>query len=128
MMRLFGQAGLGELFGLHQTSGSGFPNVDNDDDDLEYGYGGPGTRRKQRSKSTKARFPLVPSENGKILMNTGTFGENEYYKDVLRKRKSRLGIRLMNRELGIGKFSSTKANRLISQVQMIFFPFQGSFS
>lgn len=120
-MQLLGHAGLRIPFIAHSASRSGASNVD--DEDLEDGYGGLGTRRKRRSKGLKEKekFPTIPDDDGRVLMNTGTFGENEYYKDILRKRKPLLATRLMRRELGIDRYSSTRTNRLISQVRILNF-------
>lgn len=114
-MQLLGQAGLQRFFTQGRTSRSGTLNADDVDDDLEDGYGGPGTRRKRQPKT---KFPAASNNEGKTLMGTGEFGENECYNDVLRKRKRSLVVRLMNRELGINRYSSAKFNRLISQVRI----------
>ena len=118
-MQLLSHAGLRIPLDAHIASRSGAPNVD--DEDLEDGYGGLGTRRKRRLKGVKEKFPTIPDDDGRILMNTGTFGENEYYKDILRKRKPLLATRLMRRELGIDRYSSTRTNKLISQVRILGF-------
>ncbi|KAI4165162.1 MAG: hypothetical protein LQ342_001030 [Letrouitia transgressa] len=64
-------------------------------------YGGSRSRRGQRTTGSEKQFPQIPSEHGRALMNSGTYGSNEYYQDALRKRNVRLGRRLMHRELGL---------------------------
>lgn len=112
IMRLFGHAGLRDLFTNHRGLASGNP-PDDDDDEVEDGYAG--TRRRRRAKGSRGRYPPVPSEEGKRLMTTGTFGETGSYEDKLRNRKERLATRLMYRELGIHADSSNRTTRLASQ-------------
>jgi NADH/NAD ratio-sensing transcriptional regulator Rex len=50
------------------------------------------------------------------LMDSGLFGSNEYYQDILRQRKQRLGRKLMSRELGVDQSQLRRDNQLISQV------------
>ena len=90
---------------------------ENDDDGIDAGYDGSGVRRKRRSKRAKVKFPAVPSEEGRSLMESGTFGSNEYYKDMLKKKKPGVARRLMDRELGINPGQTRRTNRLISQVR-----------
>ena len=91
---------------------------DDDDDDDDDGLEGLLRRRRRRPRGSKANFPPVPSEEGKKLMTSGTFGSNEYYKDIFRKRKPHLARRLMSRELGQDAVQSKRGNRLISQVRL----------
>ena len=49
-------------------------------------------------------------------MDSGTFGSNEIYQDVLKKQKPKLARRLMSRELGRDGTQSKRENRLMSQV------------
>lgn len=119
MMRLLGNAGLRRLFANHRGSESGALNAD-DDDEIEDGYGGLGPRRRRRPKGATKQFPPIPSEEGRQLMNSGTFGETEYYGDILRKCGSRMAQRLMIRELGTSIGSPVRSNGLISQVRSCF--------
>lgn len=119
MMQLLGNAGLRRLFTNHGASDFGALNAD-DDGEIEDGYGGPSTGRKRRSKGAKQRFPPIPNEEGRKLMDSGTFGRNEHYEDILRKRKNRLSRRLMSRELGTNVDNPLRSNRLISQVRRFF--------
>ena len=63
-------------------------------------------------------FPKVPSDVGRVLMSSGNFGSNEYYQNILRKRKRKLALRLMARELGLDAVQDMTANRLVSQVHI----------
>lgn len=119
MMQLLGNAGLQRLFTSHRASGSRALNAD-DDGEIEDGYGGPSIGRNRRAKEGKLKFPPVPSEEGKKLMESGNFGRNEYYEDILRKRKNRLSRRLMSRELGTNADHPLRSNRLMSQVRRYF--------
>ena len=85
-----------------------------DDDDLEGGYGG--VRRRRRPRGTKPNYPPIPSEAGSKLMQSGTFGSNEYYQDMLKKRNKKVPRRLLARELGLESAHFKRPNGLISQV------------
>lgn len=112
IMSLFGSSGLRDLFTTHRGNASGNPPLD-DDDEEEDVYSG---RRRRRTKGRSGRFPPVPSAEGQELMASGTFGDNEYYEDKLRKRRVRLARRLMYRELGCQPVTPSRTNKLISQV------------
>lgn len=116
ILRLFGNGGLRDLFTTHIGHASGNPPIE-EEDEADDGYGGLGNRRARRSNKDSARYPPIPSEKGRELMGSGTFGENEYYEDKLRKRKDRLASRLMYRELGIHADSPKRVNKLVSQVR-----------
>ncbi|KAL8972209.1 MAG: hypothetical protein Q9183_000667 [Haloplaca sp. 2 TL-2023] len=109
IMRLFGHAGLRDLFTTHRGSGI----LVGEDDEVDDGYGG--TRRRRRTRDRRGQYPPVPSEEGKKLMATGTFGQNGHYEDKLRKRKERLATRLMYRELGTQADTPRRTDRLMSQ-------------
>jgi len=51
-------------------------------------------------------------------MNSGTFGSNEYYQDILRKKKRKLGRRVISRELAVATVQDNRVNRLLLQVSM----------
>ncbi|KIX06224.1 uncharacterized protein Z518_04199 [Rhinocladiella mackenziei CBS 650.93] len=91
---------------------------DDDDDDYEgpaYGIFG-GRRRRRRPKPAGDRFPKVPSENGKALMNSGNYGNRDEFVDIQRKRRRTVSERLMWRRLGLDARSSMRRqNRLIAQ-------------
>ncbi|KAL8889938.1 MAG: hypothetical protein Q9215_002863 [Flavoplaca cf. flavocitrina] len=113
ILRLFGQHGLQDLFRTHQTHASGNPPLDDNEDDD--GYMARGTRRRRRGQHHASRYPPIPSEAGKRLMASGTFGESGFYEDKLRKRKDRLARRLIYRELAVNQDTPARANKLISQ-------------
>jgi WD repeat-containing protein 23 len=115
-MQLLGQAGLRRIFANHTVAGSEDPNVDDDDDILGGGFGGSSGRRWRRTKGDPNRFPKVPSDEGRKLMDNGSFGSSEPWRDVLKKRKSKLARQLMYRELDVDGTHAARANKVISQV------------
>jgi WD repeat-containing protein 23 len=114
IMQLLGHAGLGRIFaaGLHRHH-----HFQDDDDEEESsepdtGYGDVAPKRRGRGR---AAFQKVPSDKGRELMNTGTFGSNDRTLDSL-KRKKKLAYRVMKRELGLGSDGRQRnATRLIRQ-------------
>ncbi|KAA6408294.1 MAG: hypothetical protein FRX48_08036 [Lasallia pustulata] len=110
ILRLLGHPGIQRLVDNHAASGVQAILAD-DDDAGTFGFG----RRRRRQRTAGPKFPKVPSEQGKKLMGSGTFGSNEYYRDLLRKRKPLLATRLMQRELGIDDARLKGTNRLMSQ-------------
>jgi hypothetical protein len=89
---------------------------DDDDDEYVSGYGGFAPRRR-RPKVIGDKFPKIPSEQGKALMNSGLYGYNEHFVDRRRKRKNNVSERLLWRKLGLdARGSSRRANRYIAQV------------
>ena len=116
-MRLLGHAGLRRILANHRAGGSGITlELDGEDaDDSEDWYGVPVTRRRRRTKSRKNTYPPVPSEQGKILMDEGKFGSNNYYRDKRVGRKTRLARKLVSRELGTDRDDMRVAST-VSQV------------
>ncbi|KAI0011374.1 WD40-repeat-containing domain protein [Xylariaceae sp. FL0662B] len=86
---------------------------DNEDEDGEYH---PGRRRRRRTLDPN-RFPKVPSDKGRELMNSGTFGINDIQTTI--HSKKRLAQRIVDRELGIGDRSSRRANQGMMAQSMI---------
>ena len=116
-MQLLEHAGLRQIFSNSRAGGSGITlQLDDRNEVLEDGLGSLATRRRRREKGPSKRFPLAPSEEGKKLMEGGVFGSNQYYRDMTRKRNTRLAAKLMNRELGPGRAQSTRTASAISQV------------
>ena len=115
-MQLLGHAGLRRIFANHAVDGSEDPNAEDDDEILSSGNRGFSGRRRRRTKGDPHRFPKVPSEEGRKLMDSGTFGSSEPWQDVSKKQKSKLARQLMHRELGIDGDYSSRANKVISQV------------
>jgi DDB1- and CUL4-associated factor 11 len=88
---------------------------DDDEDEIVPGYGGFG-RRRRRPKPTGDRFPKIPSAAGKVLQNSGIYGQRDHFIDIRRKRKTTVGERLMWRRLGMdGRGSMRRQNRLLAQ-------------
>ncbi|KAI0450342.1 WD40-repeat-containing domain protein [Xylaria acuta] len=81
------------------------PNNDDDDDDVENW----GPRLRRRRALDPNRFPKVPSEKGRELMNSGAFGANDI-SSPLRKKKQ-LARRILERELGTGDRSYRRMNQ-----------------
>lgn len=115
ILRLFGQHGLQDLFRNPQVNTLG--NAPQDDEEEDDGCTGRSGRRRRRGQPTPSRYAPIPSEQGKRLMSSGTFGETGFYEDKLRNRKDRLARRLIYRELGISQGPPARANKLISQVE-----------
>lgn len=116
ILQILGYNGARRIFANHARGVS----VDDDDDDVMEGSGRAGGRHGRRSKNVPDQFPKVPSEVGKQLMDSGTFGSNEYYLEALKRRKVKLVSRLMKRELGLETESRPRReNMLMAQVNML---------
>ncbi|KAF2965978.1 hypothetical protein GQX73_g7597 [Xylaria multiplex] len=74
-------------------------------------------RMRRRRNQDPNRFPKVPSEKGRELMNSGTFGANDI-SSPLRKKKQ-LARRILNRELGIGDRSYRRMTQGVIAQSMI---------
>ncbi|KAJ8120487.1 hypothetical protein O1611_g10355 [Lasiodiplodia mahajangana] len=87
------------------------------DDDADDDDGGRwGTRLRRRPRPDKTRFPKVPSDKGRELMNSGTFGAIDV-SSPLRKKKQ-LARRILDREMGIGDRSYRRMNQgVMAQVR-----------
>ena len=123
-MQLLGHTGIGRIFASDYTARTRRRNpryVDDSNDDEEEdesdgvrtGYDPVGPRKK-RGRG-RAAFEKVPSEQGRELMNNGTFGSSPRSEDTVRRRK-RLAHKIMRRELGLGSEGrQNAANRLMRQ-------------
>ena len=112
IIRLLGANGLRRMLQSHGLIGTrtlrGL-----DDNELEDGYGG---LRRRRTRDPN-RFPKVPSDVGKELMDSGIYGSRDGFVDVRRQRKTNLSQRLMWRKLGVeARGTQRRANQLIAQV------------
>ncbi|KAJ9624018.1 hypothetical protein H2203_005465 [Taxawa tesnikishii (nom. ined.)] len=88
--------------------------TDGDDDDDEDFMGLRWGRRRRRPRGDGG-YPKVPSEEGKKLMDSGTFGLNDRRSGTY-GRKKKLAYRAMMRELGLGNPGRQRSsNNLISQ-------------
>ena len=114
MLQLLGNAGMLRLFANHGAIRLvGLQN--NDDSSSDNGYG-LGNWKKRRSKCDKAKFPPVPSNEGRELMKSGIFGSSADAHNAIVRRKTLIHRDLMRRELGIGNQSPPRINEVISQV------------
>ena len=116
ILHLLGQAGLRRLLAQHRTHASGGGDDEDDDEDSFGGLFGLGRRRGRRPKGAQPNLPPVPNPEGQTLMESGTFGLNDNYQDLLRKRKKRLARLLLNRELGLSAEQVRRGNQEITQV------------
>ena len=116
-MQLLGHARLLRTSANDRAGGSGLTlQLDDRNEILDDGFGGLATWRRRRDKNSGKKFPPVPSEDGKKLMDGGVFGKNEYYRDMTRGRNRRLARKLMSRELGTGTGPCARTASAISQV------------
>ncbi|KAK4989477.1 hypothetical protein LTR50_003221 [Elasticomyces elasticus] len=108
ILQLLGHTGLRQLFTSHGAHWLGSrqrahvedEDEDDEDDDEYMGYP-PHRRRRSARRRGQNLYPKVPSEEGRKLMESGTFGTNERSQDTY-KRKKKLAYRTMVRELGLG--------------------------
>lgn len=85
---------------------------DEDDEDGHYAR----QRRRRAEKPKGDRWPKVPNQNGKTLMNSGLYGSQDTHVDIRYKRRKTLSERLMWRRLGVEPRSSMRRqNNLIAQ-------------
>lgn len=79
-------------------------------------------RLRRRQRPDPDRFPKVPSEEGRELMNSGLFGSNEVQSVSSEDRsyfrnKKKLARRVLDRELAVESYPKQKVNqRLMAQV------------
>lgn len=98
-----------------------------EDDEFEIGdedgeYGPTWRRRRRKPPPDPNRFPIVPSDEGTELMNSGIFGSNEEdlvsmreERSILKKKK--LARRILDRELATESFAKQRLNqKLMAQV------------
>ncbi|MCJ1404199.1 hypothetical protein MMC11_007424 [Xylographa trunciseda] len=119
ILQLLGHAGLRRIFASHGGASFGLADLDEDDDEddsIEGGYGSMVGRRRRKRKVSTVEFPKVPSDVGRELMNSGNFGSNEYYQDILRRKKQKLARRILSRELALDPLQNRRGDRLLSQL------------
>ncbi|KAI1419058.1 WD40-repeat-containing domain protein [Xylaria sp. FL1777] len=88
-------------------------NEDDDDEDFDDWT----HRLRRRRPLDPNRFPKVPSEKGRELMNSGTFGANDISSPFSKKKQ--LARRILDRELGIGDRSYRRMNQGVVAQSMI---------
>ena len=109
VLRLLGHAAIRQIL---QTQGWRLSGFDDSDDELSaQGWG----RRRRRPNQGQPQFETVPSDVGRDLMWSGTFGNNDRLEDRV-QRKKQLAYKVLNREIGLGNYGRQVAlNRLIHQ-------------
>lgn len=120
-MQLLGHTGIGRLFAIENTQlprlGRRPPYMEDSDDEDESEDGTTHDSREPRRKRRRGRaaFQPVPSEEGRALMNNGTFGSSPRPDSTI-KRKKRLQYSIMRREMGLGSHGRQhNANNIIKQ-------------
>ena len=107
---------------LHHFTVNGTLEIMDDDDDDEDDNNRRWMRARRRMRPDPNRFPKVPSDEGRVLMNSGTFGSNDTEVTDPRSRKhvdrrKRLAKRILDRELARDGFAKQRENqRLMAQV------------
>ncbi|KAI1500006.1 WD40 repeat-like protein [Biscogniauxia marginata] len=84
---------------------------DIDDESLHF------ERARRRRTADPNRFPKVPSDKGRELMDSGTFGANEAATPI--NVKKQLARRILDRELGIGGSTVQRINQGVMAQSMI---------
>lgn len=119
-MQLLGHAGIGRIFASDYTTRARrrnprFIDDDDDEDDSDTGTGYDPVGPKRKRGRGRTAFEKVPSDEGKELMNGGTFGTNPRSENTI-PRKKRLAYDIMRRELGTGSDGRQKnSSRLMKQ-------------
>ncbi|KAL6712471.1 hypothetical protein ACN47E_000348 [Coniothyrium glycines] len=125
IMQLLGHAGLGRIFASDLTPRSSARRrriADDDEEEDEESDTGAGnavgsgrTSGRRRRPRGSAAYEKVPSDQGRDLMQTGSFGANPRREDTI-ERKKRLAYNIMQRELGLGSDGRQKnSTRLLKQ-------------
>jgi WD repeat-containing protein 23 len=123
-MRLLRNSEIGRLFHFAAQDDDDFE--DDEDDEVDADFNPMWRRRRRRTEPDPNRFPKVPSDEGRELMNSGTFGSNEVQtvnsgdRNSIGKRKN-LARRILDRELATESYAKQRVNqRLMAQVGIIF--------
>lgn len=78
-------------------------------------FRGTGLGRNSGEPKDPNRFPKVPSEEGRKLMQSGVFGSNDY--DM--RPKKQIARRILEREIGMGdRMQRKRDNGVLAQVSM----------
>ncbi|SMY29792.1 unnamed protein product [Zymoseptoria tritici ST99CH_1A5] len=135
ILQLLSQAGIRGVLqpggGIRGAARRGQAEVDEDDDEDEdaegYSYAGYDRRRLRRRRPSFEgdRYPPIPNEKGKELMESGTFGHNDRcehtacgmpFSDHTMRKRRRLSRRMLDREMGVENRGRARAlNGLASQ-------------
>ncbi|KAI5867414.1 WD40 repeat-like protein [Durotheca rogersii] len=73
--------------------------------------------RRSHPQPDPHKFPKVPSEKGRELMNSGAFGANDIASPI--RSKKQLARRILDRELGIGDRTGRRINQAMMAQSMI---------
>jgi WD repeat-containing protein 23 len=120
ILQLLNHAGLRGMFQVggvttrsqaRRAQDGGDENEDDDDDDEEVSWFGNGRRRRRAARTVVGdRYPPIPNEDGKKLMESGTFGNNDRcrhgacgvpFNKTVQRQKRKLAWRMMDRELAV---------------------------
>ncbi|KAL9084705.1 MAG: hypothetical protein Q9165_007953 [Trypethelium subeluteriae] len=120
IIQLLGHAGLRQIFTQHGT-GRALSTDDDGDDSPANATHESSPRPKRRRGTGRCMYPSIPSETGKELMQSGTFGANDR-PDVSErlegslKRRKKMAYQTMMRELGLGGPGRQRSsNKFIAQ-------------
>lgn len=116
ILRLLANSEIRRLFRF-ATEDDEFDEVDEDDADFNNYLS---RRRLRTERPDPNRFPKVPSDEGKELMNSGIFGSNEVQavNSTSHSRKKKLAMRILDRELATEDYAQQRVNqRLMAQVR-----------
>ena len=100
---------------------------DDEDEDAYLGYGARRTRRKRRT-FVGDRYPKIPSEAGRKLMDSGTFGTNDHcdhsacgvpFSNTQLHKRRKLSRLMLDREMGIDNRGRAGALSAIASQQLI---------
>jgi WD repeat-containing protein 23 len=101
---------------------------DSDDDDSIYrGYGARRARRS-RKRFEGERYPKIPSDKGKELMDSGTFGTNDHcdhsacglpFSQTNMRKRRKLARRMFDREMGVEQRGRARALSALASQDLI---------
>jgi WD repeat-containing protein 23 len=120
VMRLLANSELGRLF--FTTARAGDVEDEDHDDDADADFHPLWARRRRRQRPDPNRFPKVPSDVGRKLMISGTFGVDDIRTARTDDRtptgkKKKLTLRILQRELAQENHSRQRLNhKLMAQV------------
>ncbi|KAI0142044.1 WD40-repeat-containing domain protein [Pestalotiopsis sp. NC0098] len=103
-----------QLLAMLRGSNLGHYLFDEDDDDEANPWG---RRRRQQHSRDPNRFPAVPSEKGRELMNSGTFGATEQQTSLAARK--RIARRILDREMGTGTPALRRASQGLMAQSML---------
>lgn len=102
-----------QILGFLRRHNLGHFLFDDEDDEEELNW----NRNRRRRSLDPNRFPKIPSEKGRELMDSGTFGATDL-RTPLSARK-RIARRILDREMGLGDTVSRQVNQNLMAQSMI---------